>query len=462
MTDTAVAGLSRVTVVAGGRRIDLAIPTDLPMSYMLPTLLRYTGTDQSATGPGGWVLTRLGGARVDTGRSATQLGIRDGEILYLTPAGAEAALVAFDDVPDAIATAAQERTDRWTLTTTRRLSVLMASIALLGAAAAILFAGAPALLRGGLSFGLAIALVLTATIVSRLSDSRRGAVLFSLVALVYAAVGGLLIMGGDRSVGELGAPHVLLASASLLVFSTVLQVVTAGRTPLLLGTTFLGALASLGSGISLTFDISAAAVAAPAAVLALAWVPLLPRIAARLGGLPAPVIPAGAQDLKSDESTIDGAQILRKADRANSVLTALVGTTAAVLFAATLVVALTGGLIGALLGALLAVVTLLRGRPYQSRDQRGAMLVAGSASLGIGAVGIYVSSNTAIQLTAVVGGLVVLALIALTYGLGVAGRRIPPTWGRALDVVEILLILGVIPMAAWVCGLYDWIRSIQG
>ncbi|MFB9186357.1 hypothetical protein ACFFX1_50255 [Dactylosporangium sucinum] len=34
-------------------------------------------------------------------------------------------------------------------------------------------------------------------------------------------------------------------------------------------------------------------------------------------------------------------------------------------------------------------------------------------------------------------------------------------WGRAVDIFETLLILGIIRLALWVSGLYDRIRTIR-
>ncbi|GAA0909377.1 hypothetical protein GCM10009558_097650 [Virgisporangium aurantiacum] len=50
------------------------------------------------------------------------------------------------------------------------------------------------------------------------------------------------------------------------------------------------------------------------------------------------------------------------------------------------------------------------------------------------------------------------------FGFAMAGGKRPnsPWWGRALDVLEIVLILGIVPMAIWVSGLYAWIRGIRG
>ena len=40
-TKTATGGLSRITIVAPRTRMDLALPSDVPLADLLPTLLRY-------------------------------------------------------------------------------------------------------------------------------------------------------------------------------------------------------------------------------------------------------------------------------------------------------------------------------------------------------------------------------------------------------------------------------------
>ncbi|WP_163572071.1 EsaB/YukD family protein [Fodinicola feengrottensis] len=86
----AASGLCRVTVCGAPRtRIDLALPEEVPLAELVPTLLRYAGEDMIDAGSahGGWALSRLGAPPLDTGRSCVQLEIRDGEQLHFTPRG---------------------------------------------------------------------------------------------------------------------------------------------------------------------------------------------------------------------------------------------------------------------------------------------------------------------------------------------------------------------------------------
>ena len=149
MASVGDAGLSRITLVAPRTRIDLALPSDVPLADLLPTLLHYAGGEAAGDGAGaGWALSRLGGMALDSSRTPSQLEVRDGELLYLRPRGGEAPMLVFDDVVDAVATATNDRADRWRPATTRTFGLALGVIALLGGAAVLLFTGPPQGLPG--------------------------------------------------------------------------------------------------------------------------------------------------------------------------------------------------------------------------------------------------------------------------------------------------------------------------
>jgi len=108
-----------------------------------------------------------------------------------------------------------------------------------------------------------------------------------------------------------------------------------------------------------------------------------------------------------------------------------------------------------------ALALMLRARPLSGRAQRTPLLVAGTIGLGLVAVAGFAAAGPLVRLTAILGGLIVAALAAIVYGFAVAGKRISPAWGRLLDIGEVLLILAIVPLAGWVCGLYPWIRAIK-
>lgn len=462
-TKTATGDLSRVTIVAPKTRMDLALPSDVPLADLLPTLLRYAGEDLADEGVrhGGWSLARLGGQPLDGGHTASQLGIRDGEVLYFNPRNATAPEVVFDDVVDAVATATNRRAGSWQVATTRRFSVLFAALALVGGAAVALLAGPPQLPGALAALAVALGLLVTATILSRAAgDSGTGSVL-AVVSLLYAAIGGLLLLAGDRSLGELSTPHVLLAATALLVFGAGSAIGVGDRAPLFFGGTTIGAALGFGAILSLVFGLSPAASAAVLATVAFATLPAMPMTAYRLARLPIPSIPTGPDDLKTDSETFDSRQVLTLSERADQFLTSLLWTIALVLLGAEVTLALDGGLAPVLLCTVLALLSMLRARPFIGRAQRTPVLIAGSLGLGLAAAAAFASAPVPIRLGAILGGLLVTAVVSIVYGSSVAGRPISPVWGRTLDIVEILLIVAVVPLAAWVCGLYGWIANIR-
>ncbi|MEV4757075.1 type VII secretion integral membrane protein EccD [Micromonospora sp. NPDC049559] len=456
-------GLSRVTLVAPRTRVDLALPADVPLADMLPTLLRYAG-DGLADAPDareGWTLSRLGGVVLDSSRTPAQLEVRDGELLYLRPRGGDAPELVFDDVVDAVATATQERPGRWQPATTRAFGLALGLVALLGGAALVLFAGPPQLLGGIVGLGLAVALLVTAVVFARaLGDSRTG-VAFALVACVYAAVGGLLVFGGDRTLGQLSAPHALVAATAVLLVTVLAAVGVADTVALFLGAGICAFALVVGAAISMLTGTGPAGAAAVVVTAAFAGVPALPLLAYRLARLPVPSVPSGPEDLKRDTETVEGARVLALSDRADGFLAGMLGALA-VLGAGAGVLVATGGYPGLAMAGVLGLLLMARARWFLNRLQRLPLLIAGAVALGAAAVAAFLLTGPALRLSAILGALVVLAVISIGYALVGPGRKAAPFWGRMLDLFEVVLILALVPLAFWVSGLYAWIRTIRG
>ncbi|MEW2384788.1 type VII secretion integral membrane protein EccD [Micromonospora sp. NPDC047707] len=462
-TKTATGGLSRITIVAPRTRMDLALPSDVPLADLLPTLLRYAGEDLADEGVrhGGWRLARLGGPPLDGGRTAAQLGIRDGEVLYFNPRTSAAPEIVFDDVVDAVATATNQRPGAWQVGTTRAFAVLFAAVALGGGALAALFTGPPQLPGALAALLVAVALLVGAAVLSRAAaDSATGSAL-ALAGLGYAAVGGLLLLAGDRTLTELAAPHVLLAATAVVLGAAVAALAVGDRLPVFFGAGAVGAATAVGALLCLAFGIGPAAAAAVVAAVAFGAVPALPMAAYRLARLPVPSIPTGPEDLKTDSESVDGRRVLQLSERADEFLTGLVWTVSLLVLGAELVLALDGRLPAVLLCLVLALLSLLRARPFLGRAQRTPVLVAGTAGLGLAAAAAFTDGSVALRLGLILGGLLLAAVVSLIYGLTVAGKRISPVWGRLLDIVEILLIIALVPLAVWVVGLYGWIVNLR-
>ncbi|GAA1699449.1 type VII secretion integral membrane protein EccD [Fodinicola feengrottensis] len=460
----AASGLCRVTVVAPRTRIDLALPEEVPLAELVPTLLRYAGEDMIDAGSahGGWALSRLGAPPLDTGRSCVQLEIRDGEQLHFTPRSAAPPEAVFDDVVDAIATATNSRSGRWNARASRVVGLVAGTAGLLLAAAVIATAGPPEFLGASVAGLIALVLFGAGAAFSRaLSDARTGAILGGL-AIVYAFLAGLLALGGGRTISQLGAPHALVGFTLMTVMTVLVALTVADHVPTFVTLAIAGLFGVVGSTMVVLTPATGAGVAAVAAAVALAAAPALPLLSFRLARLPMPAIPTGPEDLKTDTDSVPGQQVLRRSELADRYFVGLLVATALITGLAEILLVLEGSVFGWSLCAVMALVLLMRTRVLMSVRQRLPLLIASLGGLVLLAVGFAAAGGLVIRLAAVVGGVLAVVVIALLSGLVIPGRRFSPFWGRALDIIEVLLVVAIVPLAIGVLGLYSYVRGLTG
>ena len=136
-------GLARVTISAPQRRLDVALPEQVPLAELLPEVLRHAGEGLADDGErhGGWVLRRTDGAVLATAQALLPQGVRDGEVLHLVPARAQWPELEYDDVVEAIADGARRRGSAWTPAATRAAALAGAGVPLAVALLAVLVAG---------------------------------------------------------------------------------------------------------------------------------------------------------------------------------------------------------------------------------------------------------------------------------------------------------------------------------
>lgn len=465
MASAVAGGLSRVTIVSPRSRVDLALPSDIPLADLMPTLLAYAGEDLASEGlpHGGWVLSRLSGQALDAGRSASQLQVRDGEVLYFTPPASNAPEIMFDDVIDAVATATKRRGGRWSTEDARRSALAIGVTALLGGALVTLTAGPPQLPAAVVGFTMSFVLLIAAAMTSRAVGDSGAGVAIGACAVVYAGVGGLLLMAGDRHLTELGAPQYLVGAGALLLAASLAAVGVVRGAPAFLALAAGAALLTAAASICQLFGVDAAAAVAVVVCLALVTLPMLPMLAYRMARLPIPSLPSGADELKAESETVDRARVLAGAERVHGSLTGALGTVAVVCGVGSVVLALTGDRAALAMATVVSLLNLSRSRPFLTRSHRVPMLASGVVGLIAAGVSAFNATDSDLsRLALLLGATALTALISFVFAVSGAGRKASPIAGRALDVVETLLVLAVVPLAAWVCGLFHWIRAIHG
>ncbi|MEV4664266.1 type VII secretion integral membrane protein EccD [Micromonospora echinofusca] len=463
-------GLARVTISAPQRRVDVALPEQVPLAELLPEVLRHAGEGLADDGErhSGWVLRRTDGAVLATAQALLPQGVRDGEVLHLVPARAEWPELEYDDVVEAIADGARRRGGAWSPAATRAAALAGAAVPLAVGLLAVT-AGGPAHEAAWPGAAVvALLLTLAGVVASRAHDDGPAGAALGGYALPYAAAAGALAVSSGDPVGPvpglrwIGAPELLAGSVALLLVSVLGLVGVATRLRVFVAGAAVGAAGALAAlGGLLLSPAGTAAVLLCVLVFAVGAVPLL---AIRLGKVPLPPItlptgePGGADRARD---LPDRDRVYAAVARTEEMLTGMLLGHAVLAAAAAVVLCLSGGTAGRLLVAVAAAVLLLRSRLYVSLRHRVPTVAAGLAGYAVlGAVLVDGSGPTG-RLALVVGGLT-LALVAVAAGTTYARRPVSPYVGRLADLTDTALVVSVVPVACAVLDLYERARGLLG
>lgn len=462
---TAPGGLSlaRVTIVAPKRRLDVALPDNMLVAELLPHLVRHAGDDLADAGDhhGGWVLRRSTGALLEPTRNLSTQGIRDGELLHLAPGREDWPEFAYDDVVEVIASSSRRIARSWGQAATRRCGLAVFS-ALLGLGLVMLsLSGPPWPMPAAVAFGLAILLTLTGTLLARaLGDASAGAVVAG-CALPYAFAGGALLAAPDGFAAyRLGATSLLLGSAVLLVFSAIGYTAVAAMQRLFMAGVGLALTGLLAAALCLAGTSSGGA-AAVALTVSIGLLPSYPLFASWLGRLPVPAMPSRPEEILADRPVPKRSDVFAAVARTNELLTGMLLaaalTSACAIALLTIVDGTTGGL---LLSLAAAAALLLRARLFAAPQQRLPLLVSGMTGLvllGFAVVPDTGSGGARLVVALLLG---VIAAIVLAAGLRYSRAAPSPYLGRAADILDVVAIMALIPLACAVLGVYDAIQGL--
>ncbi|MDT7551628.1 MAG: hypothetical protein QOI16_164, partial [Pseudonocardiales bacterium] len=77
----------RLTVLAPSRRVDVALPSDVPVAELVPMVLELVGEPErsDAGRPRPWRLSGVAGGPLPAAATLDELGVLDGELLRLGP-----------------------------------------------------------------------------------------------------------------------------------------------------------------------------------------------------------------------------------------------------------------------------------------------------------------------------------------------------------------------------------------
>ncbi|MFF7758958.1 type VII secretion integral membrane protein EccD [Streptomyces griseorubiginosus] len=468
MTDHQVAELCHLTVRGPARTIDLAVPADVPVADLLPTLLRYAGegteVEESGLDHGGWVLQRLGERPLDEEGTLKSLDLKDGEVLHLRPHDAALPEVRLDDLVDGIANVTRDRLHGWTPEAGRRLLLALAVAALALGLGVLAWPGGSPAVRATAAGATGLLLLAGAASAARAVGDRAAGAALGFMAGPFLALAGFLVPGGD-----LGGPQgqevfgsrLLAAGAAGAGGAVLALAVAAVAAPLFLGTALVwvcGALAGAAIGV---FGLSVDGTAAALAALVVLVGGFVPALAFRLAGMRMPALPGSAQQLQEGIEPYRGRDVATRTELASGWMTALYGATGAVCAGCLAALSLRPNLPEALTTGVLSLLLLLHGRGMVNVPQRMALVLPGA--LGAGLLVVTAAGTVgADQRPLLVAGLLALSAVLAIASWTVPGRRMLPYWGRAAELLHSGLAVAVLPLTLWTLGVFGALRAISG
>ncbi len=470
--------LARVTILAKHTQVDMAIPVDVPVALVIPSVVdmvaQHSKTNDFDTSgekfqPAEWVLARIGQPPFSNSLSLGEQGVRDGELLMLESADHVAPTPLFDDIMYNVAIADGDNFRSWSPRMARISGSAIAVLTMIVGCVGLLAApnAMPGWISGAVAAFLTILLVVAGTVLSRMYGDVATAIVVGGCSLPAAFAAGMLLVPLQHH--HYGWANILLGSVLFGATAVLAWRVSGVGLALFIGATTVSLFAVVAALVGLLTSQPTRAIGAGAAVLALGALSLAPRVSMLLAKLPLPPVPSPGtpidptEDDPDDHRALPTMEVLReKSERARMYLGGMVGATTLV----TVVGALAGCNPGAhspfwpgiALALVAAVVLLFRSRTYASAELAVVLIGGGAAILLAVMLG---AAFTQSQPLAVFGAAMILLIGALICGLVIPNQTATPPMRRAVELLEYGFVAAILPLAFWVADLYSIIRSLS-
>ena len=491
MTKVAFPSRCTVAVVYDAHLISQVYPAAVPIEVFIDDIIELFHAELKRRGFGGlepgveYELHKAHGVRLDVSKTLDELGVEDGATLVLVPAAAgDSFEPQYESLSTGLARIGEKLFPQVTVET-----AVHTALAILALVAAVTIglalrsrAANDALTASTVTGAAGLAAVAGAVAVRRWWPHRTD--IFDCFGWLATPLLAVSLAAGAP--GRLGAPHLFIAALAAVVLACGLVSLTRRHLDKVATGVTLGALGGAAAAARMWRPIPAQWLGMCTLVALLFLLTMAPTIALwvarirppyfgsitgrdlfrRSTGLPAdavePVHENVDQEANSDTSP-RGAQIGAAAVRANSVLTGIcvgAGLALPVAVWATLIPGRPRSLAAAVLAGLFVAIFISRGRAFADKRQAVA-LVCGAASAVCAGVIKYV-----LHMPAESSGPVLWAALALA-GFGTAGllvallvptTRFTPLVRMAAEWLEIVAIVAALPLAAWIGGLFTWVR----
>ncbi|SCK37566.1 type VII secretion integral membrane protein EccD [Streptomyces sp. WMMB 714] len=485
MATTAATGFCRVTVVAPGGRIDVALPEDVPLSDVYPEIARLSGGSPAEGSLSGYHLVRRDGRVLESGLSLAGNGIRDGEVLLLRPFADSLPSAVFDDVSDAVASGVRRDRALWNERHMRAAGLTGGGVLLVLMAFALWFAdpvkhdmhGLPGIIAAAAG----ILLVALACVRARVYEDRATSIALGLGAMPHIMIAGSGILPLDDGEG-IGRLQFLLGCVAVLLASAVLIAITPRGDGPFVASAIVSAVGTVFTFIAVIADIGAVDAAAVAAPFSVGTIAFLPGLSARFARLPIGFEPRAGGYENSRESgrsvqgPVDAERIAAQARRGHEMLVGLVGGWCAAVVGSAAVLGFSHNGWGQLLALATGIAMLLRARLFRYTSQVTCALVAGLGALTLLALGLSLNPPTELVRDLMTGdsagldvrtvwiaaSIAVAAALVSAIGLIVPRTGLTPFWGRVMELTETFVLLSLIPLCLAVLNVYADVRGSVG
>ncbi|MGO9099827.1 MAG: type VII secretion integral membrane protein EccD [Mycobacterium sp.] len=480
-----------VAVVCGEHLVSQVYPASVPVEVFVDNIVELLNEELKRRGLAGlesgvgYELHKANGVRLDVTKTLDELGVEDGATLVLAPVvEGDSFEPQYESLSTGLARIGKKLFEPVTAVTAAHtaLSILaMVSAVVLGLAlrnrnvddsmVPTVVTGAAGLLAVG-----------GAAVVARWWPQRAD--LFDGFAWLAAPL--LAVSLGAGAPGRLGAAHLFITALAFGMITCGIAVVTRRHIDVAATVVTLCAVGGLVAAARMWRPIPAQWMGMLTLVGLLFLLTLSPTVALwsarirppyfgsvtgrdlfhRSAGLPtdavSPVDEAADEEVSPD-TTPRGAQIAAGAVRANNVLTGIcvaAGLTLPLAVWATLMPGRSRSGAAAVLAALFVLIFISRGRAFADKRQAIALVCGAVAAVGVGVIK-YVLHEPATSAGSLLWGALILG------GFGAAGlvasllvpiTRFTPLVRMIAEWLEIVAIIAALPLAAWIGGLFTWVR----
>ncbi|MBB2934778.1 type VII secretion integral membrane protein EccD [Amycolatopsis bartoniae] len=446
----------------GKKATDVALPAEVPLADLLPAILPQFGAEWIEQGADheGWVVQRLGEEPLDEDRTLAELNLLDGETVYLRPRADQLAAIDYDDLVDGVGQQVREHPGVWTPAHTRWMFRI-------GSAAVLLFglflvSGAGAVWVETLLSGV-VAVLLTggSALVARGAGKPQVAVILAGVGVCYAALCGTLVVD-LLDPAATAMIRVTGGAAGALVALAAGLVAVADGALLFTGATVFALVLALAGLIGSVTPASPPEAAAIVLVVTLIMGVFVPATAFRLSGLTLPMLPTGAEELSEDIEPVPHKLVVERGAATVGYSTALhigLGLGQLVLLPMLVVEGYGWSMV---LSLVMAFLMFLRARHPGGTVQRWSILLPATVAVLANLVHIGLEQSPFGRLMVVFVPVFAVGTVLLLLGERLPGRRLRPYWGRAVEILESVTAVAILPILLQVLHVYSYMRGLAG